>query len=384
VIEVRVHPSIREVPEATWDDLVGARDAPFLRWRWFDALERTGCVGTEAGWEPHHLTFWEAAGPGGGERKLLGAAPGYLKDNSEGEFVFDWSWASAAPRFRVRYYPKLVVAVPFTPATGPRLLVADAARRAELLPVFAEALRRVVDEHGISGAHVLFPSADEATALEAAGMARRHGVQFIWHNAGYADFGEYLGQFDAKRRHQIRRERRQVTAQGVSVRTLRGLELTSEVVDAMFVFYLATVDKFTWGRRYLNRGFFEEICASLPGVEVVLARDGGGKPIAGALNLAGQSALFGRYWGARRELPFLHFEVCYYHSIEDAIARKLARFEPGAGGSHKVSRGFAPTITHSVHHLADRRFDLAIRGFLERERTAIDEAVAEGEDAFRR
>ena len=380
MIEVRLHPSIRAIDEAAWDGLDGAQRAPFLRWRWFDALERTGCVGDEAGWVPHHLTFWEASEP----KRLLGAAPGYIKDNSEGEFVFDWSWASAAPRFRVRYYPKLIIAVPFTPATGPRLLVAEPSRRAELLPVLAEALRQIVVEHDISGAHVLFPTREEAEVLGNAGLARRQGVQFIWHNAGFADFTDFLKSFDSKRRNQIKRERREVIAQGVSVRTLRGAELTPEVVDATFRFYISTVDKFTWGRRYLNRAFFEEVCANLPGVEVVLARDALGKPIAGAFNLAGEDALYGRYWGCTRELPFLHFEVCYYHSIEDAIARKLSRFEPGAGGSHKVSRGFAPTITHSAHHLNNVRFDLAIREFLDRERCAIDEAVAEGGAVFRR
>jgi predicted N-acyltransferase len=382
MIEVRVHRSIQEIPAEEWDALDGASEVPFLGWTWLDALERTGCVGEEAGWLPHHLSFWDGED---GARRMIGAAPCYVKDNSEGEFVFDWAWASAAPRFRVRYYPKLLVAVPFTPATSHRVLVADPAERPRLLAALAETLRRVCEALEISSAHVLFPTAPEAEVLGAAGMAHRHGVQFQWHNAGYTSFDDFLAGFTSKRRAQLRRERREVRGQGVTVETLRGKDLTPDVVDAAYRFYLSTVDKFSWGRRYLNRAFFEEIAAKVPGVEVVLARNGSQKPIAGAVNLAGKTALFGRYWGALagEELPFLHFEVCYYHSIEDAIARKLTRFEPGAGGSHKVARGFVPTVTHSVHHIENARFDRAIRNFLDEERVAVDAAVAAGEAPFR-
>jgi predicted N-acyltransferase len=375
-LEVRVHGSIREIPQEDWDALDGPAEAPFLTWAWLDALERTRCVGEEAGWLPHHLTFWR-------QGALVAAAPAYLKDNSEGEFVFDYAWASASHQLGAPYYPKLVVAVPFTPATAPRLLVRRPEDRPALLPALAEALRKIAGALEISSAHVLFPTADEAAGLARAGMAHRHGVQFHFENEGYSSFDDFLARFNAKRRHQIRRERRELARQGVAIETLRGERLTPDVVDTMFGYYLSTVEKFAWGRQYLSRAFFEEIAARLRGaVEVVLARDGR-RPIAGAFNLAGPNALFGRYWGASEERPFLHFNVCYYHPVEDCIRRGLARFEPGAGGSHKLVRGFMPTITHSAHFLSHPRLDAAVREYLARERAAIRAKISDRSVAFR-
>jgi uncharacterized protein len=359
-IELRVHTRIGDIPEAIWDGMNGVEDAPFLRWAFLDALEKTGCVGVDAGWLPHHLSFWES-------ERLLGAAPAYLKDNSDGEFVFDHGWAAAAARAGLPYYPKLVVAVPFTPANAHRLLVVDPTDRPRLLPVLAEGLRRIVAAEELSSAHVLFPTEEEARLLGAAGFCQRYGIQFHFHNPGYTSFEEYLGRFSSKRRNQIRRERKEMDKQGITIETARGC-LSPEVVDHAYTFYLATVDKFAWGRRYLNRAFFEEICAKLPGmIEVVLAREGG-KMIAGAVNIAGDKTLYGRYWGATEERPFLHFNVCFYHSIAECIERKKTRFEPGAGGRHKMVRGFEPTITHSAHHLAHPGLDRAVREFVERER----------------
>lgn len=370
-IDLRIHESIRGVDEATWDSLDGVKGTPFLSWAWLSVLEQTGCVGAEKGWIPRHITLWD--GP-----KLVGAAPAYLKDNSEGEFVFDYAWAAAAERAMIPYYPKLVVAVPFTPATAPRLLVADAGSRAALVPAFAEGLRAIVKKAKISSAHVLFPTEAEADALEAAGMARRLGVQFHWTNEGYATFDDFLSRFSSKRRTQIRRERREMDKLGVTITTARGRAITPEIVDAMYGFYTATVDKFYWGRRYLNRAFFEEVTARMPdGIEVVVARQGAGRIIAGAFNLAGDTALFGRYWGASVDLPFLHFNVCYYHSIDECITRKIARFEAGAGGSHKMARGFEPSLTQSAHHIADPRLDAGVRSFLARERRVIEEQARE-------
>jgi uncharacterized protein len=229
----------------------------------------------------------------------------------------------------------------------------------------------------------LFPPASQAEGLAAAGLAHRYGLQFQWKNAGYATYDDFLARFSSKRRNQWKRERREMERQGITIETLRGRDVTPEIVDQMYGFYTSTVDKFYWGRRYLNRSFFEEIVVRLPqGVEVVLARDGK-RPIAGALNFAGKDALYGRYWGASEDRPFLHFNVCYYHSIEQCIARKLGRFEPGAGGEHKMSRGFEPTITHSLHHVRDRRLDAAVRDYLAREREALEREAANPEVAFR-
>lgn len=374
-LDVRVHPAIRDIPAAQWDALDGASTAPFLSHAWLHALETTGCVGADTGWMPHHLSFWE------GDR-LVAAAPAYLKGNSEGEFVFDYAWAGAAERAGIPYYPKLIVAVPFTPATGARLLVADPAERPALLPVLAAVLRKIVAAAKISSAHVLFPTQEEATTLAGAGLAHRYGLQFQWMNHGYCTFDDYLSRFSSKRRNQIKRERKEMEKQGLVLSTARG-RIAPADIDAMYGFYLSTVDKFTWGRQYLNRAFFEEVCDKLAGrIEIVLAREGD-RVIAGAFNLLGETTLFGRYWGAVEERPFLHFNVCFYHSIDECIARGLRRFEPGAGGQHKLVRGFEPSITHSVHHLAHPGLDRAVRDFLEREREAVSESVAEKDVAFR-
>jgi hypothetical protein len=371
LIEVRVLGEIRAVPREAWNALDGVSEAPFLSWEFLDTMERTGCVGEGSGWTPAHLAFYE-----GGE--LLGAAPAYLKDNSEGEFVFDYAWADALRRAGGRYYPKLLVAAPFTPATGRRLLARRPEDRPRLAAALSEAARTLVKRMDLSSAHVLFPTEEDAVALEEHGFARRFGVQFQWHNRGYKTWDDYLASFDSKRRAMIRRERREMQKQGITIETLAGKDITPPVIDRMFTFYLSTVQKFFWGRQYLNRAFFEEIVTALPdGVEIVIAREGK-KILAGAFNLRGPRALFGRYWGATEERPFLHFNVCYYHSLEQAIVRGLDRFEPGAGGSHKRSRGFDPTITHSVHHLAHPGLDRAVRDFLAREREAIAAHVAAG------
>lgn len=382
VIDLRIHETIRDVEQAAWDSLEGVKGAPFLSWTWLSTLERTGCVGAEKGWLPQHMTLWE-------DGRLVAAAPAYLKGNSEGEFVFDYAWASAAQRAGIEYYPKLVVAVPFTPATAPRLLVArdlparDPSKLATLTRAFVQALATFVRKAGISSAHVLFPTEAEADALEEVGLARRLGVQFHWTNDGFKTFDDFLAKFSSKRRNQIRRERREMEKIGIQLSTARGAEITPEIVDAMYGFYTSTVDKFYWGRRYLNRAFFEEISAAMRGsVEIVVAREKSAI-IAGAFNLAGEEALFGRYWGAAVDRPFLHFNVCYYHSIDECIRRGVRRFEAGAGGEHKVSRGFEPSLTHSAHLFADKRLDGAVRSFLERERQVVRANVEDKSVAWR-
>jgi len=376
VIELRVHRSIREIPEETWNALQGVSEAPFLSWAFFDILEKTGCTRPQVGWYSHHLSLYE-------DDKLVAAVPAYVKGNSEGEFVFDHGWANAADRAGIEYYPKLLVAVPFTPATAPRLLIRPGEDERKLAGVLGEGLRQLVERMEISSAHVLFPPAHQAEMLEEAGLAHRYGLQYQWKNAGYATYDDFLARFSSKRRNQWKRERREMERQGISIETLRGRDITPEIVDVMFGYYTSTVEKFYWGRRYLNRAFFEEIAVKLSGgVEIVLAKQNG-KPIAGALNFAGKDALYGRYWGASEDRPFLHFNVCYYHSIDECIRRKLGRFEPGAGGEHKVSRGFEPTITHSAHHLRDPRLDAAVRDYLGREREVLAQEAANPEVAFR-
>ncbi len=344
-MELRTHESIRDIGEATWNALVGADAPPFLSFEWLDALEQTGCVKPEKGWLPMHLTLSEGS-------RVVAGAPAYLKGNSEGEFVFDYAWANFAEgKLRIEYYPKIVVAVPFTPATGTRVLVADGFDPNLARTAMAQGLGELVERVGASSAHVLFPTEIEARTFERVGMLRRAGIQFHWHNHGYSSFDDFLKSFTSKRRNQIRRERREIEKQGIVVESVLGKDLSPALVDFVYEFYLATVQKHYWGRRYLCRDFFHEVCTRLGDrIHVVIAKErGSSRPIAGAFNLLGKKTLYGRYWGALEERRNLHFEVCYYRGIEDAIARGIELFEPGAGGEHKTIRGFLPSQTHSAH-----------------------------------
>lgn len=367
MIELRTHRSIRDFAPERWDALLGQDHVPFMSWAFLDALESTGCVRPEVGWLPQHLGMQQ-----GGE--LVAVAPAYIKGNSEGEFVFDHSWAHfCEQQLQVDYYPKLIVASPFTPATGPRLLHAPTFPEAEAYAALAEGLARLTEGGRISSCHVLFLPDAAAALLASLGLLRRYGVQFHWRNAGYSTFDDFLSRFSSKRRHAIRRERREVAEAGIVLETRTGDELGADDIDHMFEFYASTVDKHFYGRRYLNREFFHEICSRIPKrVLVVLARERGrSAPIAGAFNLLGDRALFGRYWGAREERPFLHFNVCYYAGIEACIERKLECFEPGAGGEHKHVRGFESTLTHSVHFIKDPRLRGPVERFLRQESAAI-------------
>lgn len=372
MIELRVHDRIRDIGETAWDSLLGPDGPPFLRFAWLDALERAGCVTPEHGWLPQHLALYQAG-------EIVALSPAYVKVHSEGEFVFDHGWANLAHRLGIDYFPKLILAVPFTPATGPRILVSDESERDKYIALLSQGIRRILSANEVSSAHVLFPPEDEALGWQDAGFFERHGVQFQWQNQGYESFEHFLGSFNSKRRNQIRRERRGAHAHGLAFQVCTGSDITDEVLDAMYRFYLATVDKFVWGRRYLNREFFEDVCTRMPHhIEIVIARDGQKRIVAGAFNLKGGGVLYGRYWGADEELPYLHFETCYYQGIESAIEQKLVRFEPGAGGEHKIARGFLPTITRSSHLLMNPRFSAIVEEHVKRERAHIARIVEEG------
>ena len=378
-IELKTHASIREL-EQHWPSLVTDETPPFLSYAWLRALETTGCVSAERGWLPVFLSWWR--GP-----QLLAAAPAYVKGHSMGEFVFDQSWADFAERrLGVPYYPKLVVTVPFTPATGPRLLVSSEAARAglTLLDVqgaFAEGVQRVTEHFELSGAHVLFIPDSDAAAMNERGFDRRYGVQFHWRNAGYGSFEDFLERFASKKRTQLRRERKEIERQGLELTALTGADITSELCDHVFTFYKNTVERFYWGRQYLNREFFEEVMTTMPEqLHIVIARRRGTRePIAGAFNLLGKHTLYGRYWGAREEHKFLHFNVCFYAGIAECIERGLSVFEPGAGGEHKLARGFEPALTHSVHQLRHPILAKAVAEYLTRERHAIGLEIEEAE-----
>jgi predicted N-acyltransferase len=369
--ELRTHASLRHLGQATYESLLPAGRPPFLSFAWLDALERTGCVGEDRGWLPQHISLHQ-----GGE--CVAAAPAYVKTNSEGEFVFDYSWARHSEgALQVPYYPKLVLAVPFTPATGPRILIRPDQDRARILGAFARAIPQLCSALPVSGAHVLFLTGGEGAELAELGFAERRGVQFHWENPGYESFDDFLSRMTSKRRNQVKRERREMHDRGVEIQALSGRELTPELIDFVFEFYRSTVEKFAWGRQYLCRELFEEIASTMPDeLHVVVARQHGNL-VGGAFNFLGRDALYGRYWGALREVPFLHFNVCFYFGIEECIRRGLSKFEPGAGGEHKLMRGFEPTVTYSSHYLRHRELDRAVRDFLRRERAAVEQHVAE-------
>jgi predicted N-acyltransferase len=351
-------------------------DSPFVEHTWLECFEDAGCVGGEdddhaVGWQPAHLALYDG-------KELVAVAPAYLKTNSEGEFVFDWAWADLARRIGLRYYPKLLLASPFSPVTGARVLVSPAWRgkRDEAVAAMAGAARQLSEEMKLSSSHALFLREDEASAWEHAGYSRRASVQYHWYNDGYKTFDDWVATFKSKKRNQLRREAAQPAKDGVRIVTLRPDEITPAIVAAMFRFYLTTVDKFMWGRRYLNRRFFELVADRFRHRLAWVVAFRGDVPIAGAFNLEKGDRLYGRYWGATAELPFLHFNVCYYHGIRYCIERGLSVFEPGAGGEHKLARGFRPTMMHSAHYVHNARFRAIIDDFLGREREAIERFIA--------
>ena len=352
---------VSEVPRDAWNALVG-EESPFLEWDWLASLEQAGAVGEDTGWSPRPLVARE-----GGH--WLAACPLYAKGHSEGEFVFDWGWADAAARAGIRYYPKLLVGIPFTPVTGARFLVRPDQDRAAWIERFAHALRELCVGNELSSVHVNFCRPDEIAPLEKAGFELRIGVQYHWLNEGYADFDAWLARFRSKRRNQIRREIRELEKQGIRIEVLVGDAILDELFDPMFEFYLSTIRTHYYGREYLNQAFFrllrerfrDRLC-------FVVARNGAGRPIAGALNVQKGKVLYGRYWGCSEELRYLHFNVCYYAAARHCIEHGLDRFEPGAGGDYKQLRGFDARPTWSLHFVSDERLRAAISRFLESER----------------
>lgn len=373
------------MPAEAWDALVRDDASPFVEHAWLAALEEAGCVGERSGWLPRHLVLYETSGRGepgsaAAPERVVAAAPAYIKLNSEGEFVFDWAWADLAHRMGLDYYPKLVLAVPFTPATGHRVLWHPSQDRAEMVRIFAHALRAITKELELSSAHVLFPEPEEAKLWESAGLTLRAGVQYHWSNHGFETFEDFLATQPQKKRTQIRRERKQPAMDGMTLQTLGPADLAAggkALAEKMHALYLTTVDKHFYGRRYLNKKFFELVRQRFAHrLAWVVARDASGEIVASAFNVKKQNVLYGRYWGSTVDRPFLHFNVCYYHGIEEAIREGIATFNPGAGGEHKRVRGFVPTLTWSAHHIEDPRFRGLLQAHLERERAAVEDHVA--------
>jgi predicted N-acyltransferase len=373
-MELRVHDAIDRIPQPEWDALLDGASTPFLRWHWLEAMESTGCATAATGWQPCHLSLWRG-------KTLVAAAPAYIKEDSDGDFSRDWGWAEAAMRARIPYYPKLVLTVPFSPCTGQRVLVRAGEDRSACVAAIAAGARELAAQVGASSVHVLYPRAEEAVELEAAGLARRVSYQYHWRNAGYASFDEFLARFDSKRRNQAKRERASVAQHGLTIRTLRATELARAPQrwgDAAFELHRSTVDKLAWGRRWINRAFYRRVIERMPeNVELVVAeRRDDGRLVAGAFNVASPTHLYGRYWGCFEEYRFLHFNVCMYHSIEACIERGVRVFEGGAGGEHKIPRGFEPAETFSSHLFLDARLDRPIRDYIAREADERARALA--------
>lgn len=362
-MDVKVVEHIDAIAPAQWNALAGC-DNPFLRHELLSAFERTGCAVKWTGWRARHLAVYD-------DGQLVGAAPIYLKDHTYGEFVYDFAWAEAYRRAGLRYYPKLISAIPFSPVTGRRLLIADHPRRDQIARLLVDAALELADQTDASSMHWLFPDAEDMRVLEGQGMLRRDGFQYHWLNPGYRDFDDFLSTFTAQKRKKTKRERRHVAEAGVSIEILEGRAIQAMHWDLMHDFHQATLQHYG-APPFLTRAFFHALAESMPeNAMLVLARHGR-EYVGGALNLVGSEALYGRYWGGRPGYNSLHFEVCYYSAIEYCIAKGLKRFEGGAGGEHKLSRGFVPVPTCSAHWLKHPQFARAVADFLARERNGIE------------
>lgn len=372
-VTLTVSPSLADLPEADWAALSGARRDgtgspynPFVSYAFLSSLADSGCAVRESGWLGQHLFLRAADGT------LLGAVPCYLKSHSQGEYVFDHGWADAFERAGGRYYPKLQVSIPFTPASGPRLLVREGASPRAVREALAEGIKTLTDRLGVSSAHVTFATDDDIAALDRAGFLMRTDQQFHFFNRDYGRYDDFLATLASRKRKALKKERRTALENGIEIDWLTGPDLTESVWDDFFSFYADTGSR-KWGRPYLNRRFFSLIGERMADdILLVMARRNG-RYIAGAINFIGSDTLFGRNWGCVEHHPFLHFEVCYHQAIEFAIARGLTRVEAGAQGEHKLARGYEPVTTRSAHYIPHPGLRRAVAQYLEMERRDVAE-----------
>ena len=370
-VAIKIIKSLSEVSPEAWDACAGT-DNPFIRHAFLSALEDSGSATGETGWLGQHLVIEDPAGG------IAACAPLYLKNHSYGEYVFDWGWADAYERAGGRYYPKLQCAVPFTPVTGPRLLVNQAlpdGQRREMRLTLIAGMAQLAQNLGVSSLHVTFPTEDEWEAFGSAGYLQRIGQQFHWENKGFKTFDDFLGELSSRKRKNIKKERRAVHDAGLDIRVLEGADITEAHWDAFFQFYMDTTDK-KWGQAYLTRRFFSLLGERLGRAVVLIVVEKDGRPVAGALNLRGGDTLYGRNWGCVADYKFLHFEACYYQAIDYAIAHGLKWVEAGAQGPHKVQRGYLPRRTFSAHWIADKGFRDAVSGFLNDESRGIEREMS--------
>ena len=394
-LRIRIAQSLAEVPAAAWDACASAAktpappvklehednlspqlstrgqvDNPFISHDFLSSLEASLSVGARTGWQPRHLLAEDAQGT------LVGAAPCYVKSHSRGEYVFDAGWAEAYERAGGDYYPKLQVAVPFTPVTGPRLLARPGPLAEAVRGALGDALAEITTASNLSSGHVTFLTEPEWDLLGKRGFLQRTDQQFHWENAGYATFEAFLAALSSRRRKTIRRERKDALAPGIEVAWLTGSDLTEAIWDAFFAFYMDTGSR-KWGRPYLTRDFFSIVAEKMRSRILLVMAKRAGRWIAGAINFIGHDTLYGRNWGAAEHHPFLHFELCYYQAIDYAIANKLNRVEAGAQGEHKLARGYLPYTTYSAHFIADPALRRAVAEYLARERAYVQAAAEE-------
>jgi hypothetical protein len=360
--------SIAQIDAQKWNSLAGSTQ-PFLRHEFLLALEESGCTAPRTGWTPRHLIIEAANGT------PVAAMPLFRKAHSRGEFVFDFSWASAYAQHGLKYYPKLLTAVPFTPVCGPRLLLGPGIDTKAMTERLVRAVIDYARSEQLSSWHVLFPTEQIAASLDTAGLVLRRDCQFHWHNQGYESFEAFLATFTAEKRKKVKRERRRVAEAGIEFDTLSGAQLDNALWSTLYGFYADTFHRHGH-EPYLNLNFFKRIGAAMPDQLMLKVARVGREPIAVAIFFVGENALFGRYWGAGGNYHSLHFETCYYQGIEYCIDNQLQRFEPGTQGEHKVPRGFVPALTSSAHYIADQRFAAAIRDFARREARGVDHYAA--------
>ena len=361
-LAVKVLENIAALAPSEWDACAGTEN-PFVRHTFLRALEDSGSVGQESGWLPQHLIIEDEAG------QLLGAVPMYLKNPSQGEYVFDWGWADAYERAGGRYYPQLQVSIPFSPVTGPRLLVRPGDIAETIRSALVAGLIEVAKQDGVSSLHVTFAEEPDADFLESSGFLIRHGHQFHWKNAGYETFDDFLGNLSSRKRKNIRKERRKVEESGIRMQTLNGADIKPEHWDEFHRFYVNTYDR-KWGYPYLTRDFFAMLGEEMADQVALVRADIDDLAIAGALNFVGADALYGRNWGCAGRYKFLHFAACYYRAIYFAIERGLTTVEAGTQGPHKIQRGYLPQRTYSAHWIRDQGFRDAVADYLARERRA--------------
>jgi predicted N-acyltransferase len=362
-ISIKVLTKISDISAEDWDTCAGDSN-PFVRHAFLNALEKSGSVTDKTGWLPQHLMVRDESG------QATACMPIYLKNHSYGEYIFDWGWAEAFERAGGNYYPKLQAAVPFTPATGPRMLVRKGAPDI-YYEFLIKGMIQLAQQHDVSSLHITFPTKDQWDRLGTSGFMKRTSKQFHWQNKGYGSFDDFLSELTSRKRKAIKKERRQVFEQGINLHRLTGENLTEDHWDAFYQYYLDTIDR-KWGRSYLTRDFFSILGETMSDLAMLVIAELNGHRVAGALNLIGSDTIFGRNWGCSEDFKFLHFEACYYQAIDFAIENKLQWVEAGAQGPHKIQRGYLPREVYSAHWIEDKNFREAVQRFVEQERKEVD------------